>query len=41
MDVGRAATGEGETIQPDAFEVTAEDVAAAMTAVDSYVRNRF
>lgn len=41
LDVGRAATGEGETIHRMPFEVTAEDVAAAMTAVDSYVRNRF
>lgn len=40
LKVGEAATAEGETIHQMPFEISAEDVADALLAVDSYVRNQ-
>ena len=39
-DEGVQATAEGETIHQMPFEVTAEDVANALVAVDAYVKSR-
>ena len=41
VKVGKAATAEGETIHRMPFAVTAEEVADALIAVDTYVRNSF
>ncbi|WP_313631213.1 glycerol dehydrogenase [Enterococcus devriesei] len=41
LKIGEQATIEGETIHEMPFEVTAEDVAAAMKAVDAYVTTYF
>ncbi|APS27378.1 glycerol dehydrogenase [Weissella cibaria] len=40
LKIGVQATAEGETIHQMPFEVTAEDVANALVAVDAYVKSR-
>lgn len=41
LNVGKAATAEGDTMKQMPFEVTADDVADALIAVDAYVRRKY